>query len=155
MPSIRNGSRFWGMQVVSIHPVARGRPLKLPLMSSSAPAGFPSPADDFIDKRLDLTAHLVRNPDATFYVRAKGDSMTEAGIVDGAILVVDRSIEATDGRVVVAVVDGNLAVKRFRRKGRRVWLESAASDPERYKPIEVTDPDAVVWGVVLHAVNPV
>jgi DNA polymerase V len=143
------------VNVVSIHPVARGRPLKLPLMSSSAPAGFPSPADDFIEKRLDLTAHLVRNPDATFYVRAKGDSMTEAGIVDGAILVVDRSIEATDGRVVVAVVDGNLAVKRFCRKGRRVWLESAPREPVRYPPIEITNPDDVVWGVVLSAINPV
>ena len=142
------------MQVVAVYqhdPAAKKRPL--PLMLSSVRAGFPSPADDFIEKRLDLTEHLVKNPDATFYVRAKGDSMTEAGIRDGALLVVDRSIEAADGRVVVAVVEGNLAVKRFRKKGRRVWLESAAREPNRYAPIEVTDPDAIVWGVVIASVN--
>jgi DNA polymerase V len=142
------------MQVVAVYkhnPAAKKRPL--PLMLSSVRAGFPSPADDFIEKRLDLTEHLVKNPDATFYVRAKGDSMTEAGIRDGALLVVDRSIEAADGRVVVAVVEGNLAVKRFRKKGRRVWLESAAREPNRYAPIEVTDPDAIVWGVVTASVN--
>lgn len=131
----------------------RPKALKRPLMFSSVRAGFPSPADDFIEKQLDLTAHLVRHPEATFYVRAKGDSMTEAGIRDGAILVVDRSIEPKDGRVVVAAVEGALAVKRLRRKGKKVWLESAAKVPEQFPPIEVTDPDAVIWGVVVASVN--
>jgi DNA polymerase V len=128
-------------------------PVRLPLMLSRVPAGFPSPADDYIDRPLDLTAHLVRHPEATFYVRAQGDSMVEAGILDGAILVVDRSVQATDRRVVVATVEGALTVKRYRRCGERVWLEAAARDPGQYPPIEVTDPDAVIWGVVVAAVN--
>lgn len=143
------------MKVTKIQRVRKGRKRALPLMLVGVRAGFPSPADDFIDKRLDLTAHLVRNPDATFYVRAKGDSMTEAGILDGALLVVDRSIAAVDGKVVIAIVEGSFAVKRFRKRGRRVWLESAAREPRQYPVIEVTDPEALVWGVVLASINPV
>lgn len=143
------------MHITKIQKVHKGRQRFLPLMLSGVRAGFPSPADDFIDKKLDLTAHLVRNPDSTFYVRAKGDSMTEAGILDGALLVVDRSVAAADGRVVIAIVEGSLTVKRFRKKGRRVWLESAAREPRQYPVIEVTDPESFVWGVVLASINPV
>lgn len=135
------------------HPDPEAPLWSLPLMLCSVPAGFPSPADDFIEQRLDLTSHLVRNPEATFFVRAKGDSMTDIGIQDGALLVVDRSLEAVNGRVVVAVVDGALAVKRLRRRNGRVWLESEPQPPRNYPPIEVTDADAVVWGVVIAAVN--
>jgi len=127
--------------------------LHLPIQFSSVPAGFPSPAQDHEEDRLDLTAHLVRHPDATYFVRAQGDSMTEAGIRDGALLIVDRAIEAVDGHVVVAVVEGSLAVKRLRKRDGRVWLESEARLPAHYAPILVTDPDACVWGVVTAAVN--
>src|SRR4051812_27977846 len=112
------------MDVCAVYHADPEAPLwSLPLMLCSVPAGFPSPADDFIEQRLDLTSHLVRNPEATFFVRAKGDSMTDIGIQDGALLVVDRSLEACNGRVVVAVVEGALAVKRLRRRNGRVWLE--------------------------------
>jgi DNA polymerase V len=102
------------VKVVSVTPLkASRRRLVLPLAESSVRAGFPSPADDYADQPLDLGGHLIRNKAATFIVRAKGDSMQGAGIQDGALLVVDRSAEAKDGSIVVAVVDGALTVKRL------------------------------------------
>lgn len=139
------------MQVVSIHPARPGAPLPRPLMFSSAPAGFPSPAEDHLDRDLDLTAHLIRRPAATFFVRVTGHSMTGAGIHDGALLVVDRSEEARDGRVVVAVVAGAHTVKRLRRSAGRCWLEAA--NPA-YPDITDLDDESRVWGVVTFAINP-
>ncbi len=88
------------------------------------PAGFPSPADDYVETSLDLSEHLMGKKEATFFVRVAGDSMTEAGIHDGDILVVDRSVEPEDGSVVVAALDGELTVKRGVRFGARVpiWM---------------------------------
>jgi len=139
------------MQVVSIHPAQIGVPLPRPLMLSSTPAGFPSPAEDHIDKNLDLNEHLIRRPAATFFVRVSGKSMIGAGINDGALLVVDRSEDARDGRVVVAVVEGAHTVKRLRRKDGRCWLESA--NPT-FSDIQVIDDESRVWGVVTFAINP-
>jgi DNA polymerase V len=136
-----------------MRPARRRRPaLLFPLCLTGVAAGFPSPADDHIEKQLDLTEHLVRHPDATFFMRARGHSMTDVGILDGALLIVDRSIEPVDGRIVVAQVEGNLAVKRLRRTAGRTWLESASSH-QKYPPIEVTDPDALIWGVVISSIN--
>jgi len=120
-------------------------------MLSSTPAGFPSPAEDHIDKNLDLNEHLIRRPAATFFVRVSGKSMIGAGINDGALLVVDRSEDARDGRVVVAVVEGAHTVKRLRRKDGRCWLESA--NPT-FSDIQVIDDESRVWGVVTFAINP-
>lgn len=116
------------MKVLSIRPAKIGEPLPRPLMLSRTPAGFPSPAEDHIDRDLDLNEHLIRRPAATFFVSVSGRSMIGAGINDGALLIVDRSEEARDGRVVVAVVEGQHTVKRFRRKGDRCWLEAANPD---------------------------
>jgi DNA polymerase V len=138
------------MQVVSVHPAASGTPIPRPVMFSSAPAGFPSPAEDHLDRDLDISAHLIRRPAATFLVRVTGDSMTGVGIQDGAILVVDRSEEARDGRVVVAVVGGAHTVKRFRRSAGRCWLEAA--NPA-YPDITDLDDESRVWGVVTFAIN--
>jgi DNA polymerase V len=113
-------------------------------MLSAARAGFPSPADDHIEKRLDLNDLLIADKASSFLVRAKGDSMLRAGIHDGDLLVVDRSLNATDGRVIIAVVEGNFAVKRLRRKGARVWLEAA---DERFAPTEIADEESAVCGV--------
>lgn len=119
-------------------------------MLSRTPAGFPSPAEDYCDRRLDLNEHLIPRPAATFFVRAEGDSMTGAGILSGALLIVDRSLEAVDGRVVIALVRGCHTVKRFRRRDGRCWLEAANPD---YEDIENLDDDSRVWGVVTHAIN--
>lgn len=88
-------------------------PLSLPLFASRVPAGFPSPADDYIDQRLDLNEHLINHPAATFFVRVSGDSMTGASLHDGDLLIVDRALEPVDGRIVIAAVNGELTVKRL------------------------------------------
>ena len=122
-------------------------------MLSLVPAGFPSPAEDYIDQHLDLNDHLVSNPIATFFVRAVGESMTGENINSGDILVVDRAIESVNGRIVIAVVDGELTVKRFRQRNGRVFLEPA--NPA-FKPVEIQpDSDFEVWGVVTFIIHKV
>lgn len=123
----------------------------LPLYLSPVAAGFPSPADDFIDERLDLHRHLVRNPPATFFLRAQGESMINAGIYDGDLLIVDRSIEAAHNRVVIAALDGELTVKRLvRRQGRVVLMPENPDYPE----IDITEREYVhIWGVVTYVVH--
>lgn len=133
------------------HSAKIGDPLLRPLMLSTAPAGFPSPAEDHVDQNLDLNEHLIRHPAATFFVRVSGKSMMGAGINDGALLIVDRAEEVREGRIVIAVVDGAHTVKRLRKKGDRLWLEAA--NPA-YPDIQVLDDESRIWGVVTYAINP-
>lgn len=137
------------MKVTAIYHLLEASPTVLPLAGSCVPAGFTSPALDHEEKPLDLGAYLVRHPSATHLVRAKGNSMESAGILDNALLVVDRSLEARDGRIVIAVVDGGLTVKRLSIKDGAVLLVAAN---KKYKDIPVTGEDSV-WGVVVHAIN--
>lgn len=126
---------------------------QLPLYLSSVSAGFPSPADDHMDGKLDLNEHLIKHPTATFFVRVNGDSMINAGIYDGDLLVVDRSLEPTDGKIVIVALDGELTVKRLKKTRHAVTL---IPENPRYKPIEIKDEqELIVWGVVttvLHSV---
>jgi len=123
------------------------RPLALVRM----PGGFPSPAEDYLEGSLDLNRHLLRHPAATFYFRVTGDSMRDAGIHSGDLLVVDRSLEPRDGSVVVAVVGGDFTVKRLRLKGGRPRLE--AENPA-HPPLDLPDPsDFKVWGVVTYCIH--
>lgn len=127
--------------------------LPCPLAAVPVEAGFPSPADNYIERPLDLNELMVKRPEATFFVRVKGDSMAEADIRSGDILVVDRSLEARDGRVVVAVLDGEFTVKQFCRRGGRVVLEPAN---RAYPPIVVSpERDFQVWGVVTYVIHTV
>ena len=122
-----------------------------PLFLASVSAGFPSPADDYIEGRLDLNRHLVRHPVATFYVRVAGDSMIDAGIHPGSILVVDRAVEADDGDIVIARLGDELCVKRLRIHEGRLLLV-----PENpcYATIEVGEGmDFEVWGKVMHSIR--
>jgi len=125
--------------------------LELPLYLSTVQAGFPSPAEDYIDKKLDLNEQLVRHPAATFFVRVDGDSMRDAGVTSGDILVVDRAVEPRDGHIVIAALDGELTVKRLRRKNGQVLLVPENSD---YAPVTV-GPEASfeVWGVVTYIIH--
>jgi DNA polymerase V len=114
-------------------------------------AGFPSPADDYLETALDLNSRLIRNPSATFLVRVAGDSMIGAGIRPGDMLVVDRSIEAHEESVVVAVVNNEFTLKRFSR--RRGCPELLTENPD-FPPLRLTDGDeACVWGVVRHVIK--
>lgn len=127
--------------------------VELPLFNCPISAGFPSPADDYVDKKLDLNELLIRNRQATFFLRVKGDSMIGAGIQNGAILIVDRSIQAQDKKIVVAVLDGELLVKRFLRSKGKITL--AAENPN-YPSIEITPDSAFeIWGVVTNAIHAV
>jgi DNA polymerase V len=123
----------------------------LPLYLSPVAAGFPSPAEDYLDRKLDLHDHLVRNHAATFFLRASGDSMIRAGILDGDLLVVDRSLAAGNGSVVIAAVEGELTVKYLANKNGRVLLVPAN---EEYPELDITDQeDAMIWGVVTYAIH--
>ncbi len=124
---------------------------RLPLYGHQIRAGFPSPADDYVEDLIDLHEHLVKHPSATFLLRVRGDSMTGAGIHNGDLLIVDRSLEPSHGRIVIAVIEGELTVKRlWRRDG---CLRLLAENPA-YAPIEVgADQELVIWGVVTSVIH--
>jgi DNA polymerase V len=124
---------------------------KLPFYSSKISAGFPSPVDDYIANRLDLNEYLIKNPSATFLVRATGDSMINAGIYENDILIVDRSITPYEGKIVIIAIDGELTVKRLQKKNNRYFL--MAENPN-YDPIEIKDfQETLIWGVVTHVLH--
>ncbi|MHC3921526.1 LexA family protein [Alcaligenes nematophilus] len=113
---------------------------------STVQCGFPSPAEDHTQKRLDLNELLINQPDATFFMRVRGPSMRDAGIDDGDYVVIDRSIEAKHGQVVLAVVDGEFTIKRLFRRAGRVKLQAA--NPT-FSDIEFRDgQELTIWGVV-------
>lgn len=117
----------------------------------SVSAGFPSPAADYADKKLDLNDLCIRNPSATFFIRVAGDSMQGAGIYDGDILIVDKSLTAKTRDVIVAVIDGEFLVKRLCRQGNRVFL---AAENFNYSPILIEEnTDFQVWGVVTKVIH--
>ena len=123
----------------------------LPLFTSSVPAGFPNPAEDEIEQALDLNALMIAHPAATFFVRVSGDSMKDAGIFSGDILVVDRSLEAANGKIVVAIIQGEFTVKRLVMRQNKIIL--AAENPA-YAPIEITEESEFqVWGVVTYVIH--
>jgi len=122
-----------------------------PLFMARVPAGFPSPADDYLEGNLDINTYLIKHPSATFFVRAVGDSMKDSGIHTGDILVVDRSLEAGDNTVVIAVVNGELTVKRIRKTSGALCL---VSDNTEFAPIPIhEDMDFAVWGVVTSVIH--
>ena len=124
----------------------------LPLYRCSVSAGFPSPADDHLDGQLDLNEFLIHHPAATFLMRASGRSMLGAGIHDGDILIVDRSLDPKDGMVVIAAVNGELTVKRLKTQRNRIFLEPENAD---YLPIEIAEGDEMeIWGVVTNVIHP-
>lgn len=127
------------------------RQISLPLVASSVPAGFPSPAEDFADDVLDLN-DLIEHPAATFVVRVSGWSMSAAGIHDGDLLLVDRSIKPRSGHIAVAALGGEMVVKRLRRKAGRWWLVPEAQEPDRYQAVEM-DEESEIWGVVKNVIR--
>ena len=123
-----------------------------PLFMVPVAAGFPSPAEDYIEGKLDLNKHLIKHPAATFFVRVAGDSMIDAGIHPGDILIVDRSLEPADKKVVIAVINRELTVKRIRMSRGRIYL---MPENEKYKPIEIEkEMNFDIWGVVTNVIHP-
>ena len=137
--------------VRQIFRVSRRIARALPFFLSRVPAGFPSPADDYLEGELDLNEFLIQHPAATFFVRLAGDSIVNAGLFDGDILVVDRAVTASHGHIVVAVIDGDMTVKRLYAQSGRVELH--AENPA-YTPIIFGEGrELVVWGVVIGSVR--
>lgn len=131
-------------------PVQVGEPVFIPLYSG-VPAGFPSPADDFLLKRIDLSEELIQHPEATFLMRIKGQSMTMAGISDGDIVVVDRAVEPEHGKIVIACVDGEFTCKRLYKANGQTRLQAANPD---YEDIAFKDCQTLeVWGVVTSCIK--
>jgi DNA polymerase V len=128
-------------------------PVALPLFSGKVAAGFPSPADDYVEKTLDLNELLVQKPAATFFVRAEGESMLGAGIHPNDILVVDRSIEPVPGKIVICALNGELVVKRLKRQAGQ-WV--LGSENPAYRDIVLLEElEVVIWGVVTSVIHPV
>lgn len=125
--------------------------LKIPLYCSKVEAGFASPADDFVEEFLDLNELLVKREEATFFVRVTGYSMIDAGIQPDDILIVDRSLEAKHGKIIIAVIDGEVTVKRLYKQRDRIVLKA---ENKRYKDIPVNG-SLHVWGVVTSVIHQV
>ncbi|MDO8845116.1 LexA family transcriptional regulator [Methylicorpusculum sp.] len=136
-----------------LFPALTPNPVSLPLFSGKVSAGFPSPADDYIEKTLDLNELLIQKPAATFFVRAEGESMLGAGIHPNDILVVDRSLEPVPGRIVICALNGELVVKRLKRQTGQ-WL--LGSENPAYRDIVLLEElEVVIWGVVTSVIHPV
>lgn len=125
--------------------------LELPFISAGIKAGFPSPAADFDETRVSIDQIVVKHKEATFYAKASGTSMIGAGIDDGDILVIDRSLEARDGKIAVCFVDGEFTVKRIKVEQDCVYL---LPENPKFEPIKVTEEnELIVWGIVTHVVK--
>ncbi len=140
------------MKVTAIYQPDQSTECKRPLFLVPVSAGFPSPAEDYIEGNLDLNQYLIKHPAATFFVKVTGNSMIDAGIHDGDILIVDRSLKPVDKKVVIAVVNGELTVRRIRvTKGKVVLI----SENREYQPLQIEEEmDFEVWGVVTNVIHP-
>ena len=141
--------------IIDIYSADTETELSLPLVDTGISAGFPSPALDFVDKSIDLNKHIVKHPAATFYGRVKGDSLKNAGINDGDLLVIDKSLEPVNGKIAVCYIDGEFTAKRIkidREKGEAFLIP----ENEAYKPIRVDkDNEFLIWGIVTHVIKKV
>lgn len=125
--------------------------LSIPLVNDGISAGFPSPAQDFLDSSIDLNKELINNPDTTFYARVKGDSMKDMEINSGDLVIIDKSIEPKNGKIAVCYVDGDFTMKQIKIEKDCCWLIPAN---KTYQPIKVTkDNDFIIWGIVTHVIK--
>ena len=125
----------------------------LPLYLCKVEAGFPSPADNYIEKKLDLQEYLIKNSEATFLVKATGESMLNSGILPGDILIVDRSLEVSDNSIIIVAIDGELTVKRFIKNNYSQTAYLKSENPE-YPNIKINnESDVNVWGVVTYSIH--
>ena len=123
------------------------------LVEQGISAGFPSPADDFKEVRISLDKELVKNQEATFYAKVSGDSMVGAGLDDGDLLVIDRSLNPENGKIAVCFIDGEFTVKRIKKVGDRLYL---MPENKKYKRIEIKEEnELIIWGVVEYVIKKV
>jgi DNA polymerase V len=137
--------------IKEIYSFNKTKSLERPLLGTKIPAGFPSPAQDYFEASIDLNEYLIMHPQTTFFVRVEGYSMIDAGINPNDLLIVDRTIEATDDKIIIARVDGELTVKRLKIIDDVYWLIPENSD---YTPIPIDDRiDFSIWGVVTFVIH--
>lgn len=133
-------------------PIAENAQFPIPYFVSDIPAGFPSPAEDYESSPLDLHKYLVKHPSSTFFIKVRGDSMQGAGIFSGDLLIVDKALNPQDGKIIVAILQGEFTVKRIRFRGDKIFL--IAENP-LYAPIEIQeDSEFQVWGIVTYVIHP-
>lgn len=150
MPELTLAIR-WASPVLDVFSADCNSFLPLPYVDGGISAGFPSPAADYLDLTIDLNRELVEHPSSTFYARVKGRSMQDAGIQDGDVLVVDRSLTAKNGDIAVAYLNGDFTVKRLRFSGNTCFLLPANKD---FPKIEVSENDDFrIWGVVTFVIK--
>nr|WP_240665691.1 translesion error-prone DNA polymerase V autoproteolytic subunit [Lutibacter sp. HS1-25] len=127
--------------------------IERPIVTENISAGFPSPAEDFKELRISLDKELVKNENATFYARVRGNSMIDANIEDGDLLVIDRSIETRNGKIAVCMIDGEFTVKRLKVEKDCVFL---MPENKTFKPIKVTEEnELIIWGIVTYVIKKV
>tara|TARA_B100000900_G_C20405819_1_gene644720 strand:- start:298 stop:729 length:432 start_codon:yes stop_codon:yes gene_type:complete len=123
------------------------------LVEQGISAGFPSPADDFKEVRISLDKELVKNKEATFYAKVSGDSMVGAGLDDGDLLVIDRSLSPENGKIAVCFIDGDFTVKRIVKEKGKLYLKA---ENKKYKPIEIGEEnELIIWGIVDYVIKKV
>ena len=124
---------------------------KIPLLNDSVSAGFPSPADDYTEENIDLNEHLISNPFSTFFLRVKGDSMINAGIKDKDLIIVDKSLIAKPGNIVIAMIDGEFTIKRLSIKNDELYLKA---ENHNYPDFSFKNHiDVQIWGVVIYSIH--
>ena len=124
---------------------------KIPLLNDSVSAGFPSPADDYTEENIDLNEHLISNPFSTFFLRVKGDSMINAGIKDKDLIIVDKSLIAKPGNIVIAMIDGEFTIKRLSIKNDELYLKA---ENHNYPDFRFKNHiDIQIWGVVIYSIH--
>lgn len=139
------------MKVVAISQPSQEASFSLPAFLSPVQAGFPTPADDYVDDKLDLNELVIQRPAATFFVRVEGESMRDANVFSGDILVVDRSLEAKSGNIIVANINGEFTVKRLMIQGQNAYLQP---ENPKFAAMKIgPDTDFQVWGVVTYVIH--
>ncbi len=124
---------------------------RIPLLNDSVSAGFPSPADDYTEENIDLNEHLISNPFSTFFLRVKGDSMINAGIKDRDLIIVDKSLIAKPGNIIIAMIDGEFTIKRLSIKNDELYLKA---ENHNYPDFSFKNHiDVQIWGVVIYSIH--
>ncbi len=127
--------------------------IERPIVNEDIAAGFPSPAEDFKEVRISLDKELIKNENATFYARVRGNSMIDANIEDGDLLVIDRSIETRNGKIAVCMIDGEFTIKRLKVEKEQIFL---MPENKSFKPIKVTEEnELIIWGIVTYVIKKV
>jgi DNA polymerase V len=136
---------------LKIYAVSTLTELELPLVESGISAGFPSPAADFLDVIIDLNKYLIKNPSTTFVAFTDGNSLIGAGINNKDLLIIDKSLEPTDGKIAVCIIDGEFTAKRLKVLDKEIWL---MPENENFKPIKISEyNDFEIWGIVTFSIK--